>query len=156
MMGDNRHNSADSRSWGFVPEDHIVGKPIMIWLSLDKDRGWFDGKIRWERLFHGGSRYQDRIPMDSLYCDHDWGSMGCPDMAVGIVPHFYAGHGNGLARRGLYPGQQMSRPLSAPTERHRALHQPSPTGFDTPPALCQPLHRDTGRYDTGFVGRLPH
>ena len=51
MMGDNRHNSADSRSWGFVPEDHIVGKPIMIWLSLDKDRGWFDGKIRWERLF---------------------------------------------------------------------------------------------------------
>ena len=51
MMGDNRHNSADSRSWGFVPEDHIVGKPIMIWLSLDKDRGLFDGKIRWERLF---------------------------------------------------------------------------------------------------------
>jgi signal peptidase I len=51
MMGDNRHNSADSRSWGFVPEDHIVGKPILIWLSLDKDRGWFDGKIRWNRLF---------------------------------------------------------------------------------------------------------
>ncbi|MDR2474220.1 MAG: S26 family signal peptidase [Bacteroidales bacterium] len=51
MMGDNRHNSADSRSWGFVPEDHIVGKPLFIWLSLDKDRGWFDGKIRWSRLF---------------------------------------------------------------------------------------------------------
>jgi signal peptidase I len=51
MMGDNRHNSADSRYWGFVPEDHIVGKPIFIWLSLDKDRGWFDGKIRWNRLF---------------------------------------------------------------------------------------------------------
>lgn len=51
MMGDNRHNSADSRSWGFVPEDHIVGKPILIWLSLDKDRGWFDGRIRWDRLF---------------------------------------------------------------------------------------------------------
>lgn len=51
MMGDNRHNSADSRSWGFVPEDHIVGKPLVIWLSLDKDRGWFDGKIRWNRIF---------------------------------------------------------------------------------------------------------
>ncbi len=51
MMGDNRHNSADSRYWGFVPEDHIVGKPILVWLSLDKDRGWFDGKIRWNRLF---------------------------------------------------------------------------------------------------------
>ena len=51
MMGDNRHNSADSRFWGFVPEDHIVGKPIFIWLSLDPDRGWNDGKIRWNRLF---------------------------------------------------------------------------------------------------------
>lgn len=51
MMGDNRHNSADSRFWGFVPEDHVVGKPIFIWLSLDQDRGWFDGKIRWSRLF---------------------------------------------------------------------------------------------------------
>ena len=51
MMGDNRHNSADARSWGFVPEDHIVGKPIIVWLSLDKDRGWFDGKIRWNRIF---------------------------------------------------------------------------------------------------------
>ena len=51
MMGDNRHNSADSRFWGFVPEDHVVGKPIFIWLSLDPDRGWLDGKIRWNRLF---------------------------------------------------------------------------------------------------------
>ncbi|MDR1919172.1 MAG: signal peptidase I [Tannerellaceae bacterium] len=51
MMGDNRHNSADSRSWGFVPEDHIVGKPILIWLSLDKDRGLLNGGIRWNRLF---------------------------------------------------------------------------------------------------------
>jgi len=50
MMGDNRHNSADSRAWGFVPEDHIVGKPIFVWLSLDKDRGIFDGKIRWKRF----------------------------------------------------------------------------------------------------------
>ncbi len=51
MMGDNRHNSADARSWGFVPENHVVGKPIVVWLSLDKDRGWFDGKIRWNRIF---------------------------------------------------------------------------------------------------------
>ena len=51
MMGDNRHNSADSRSWGFVPEDHIVGQPLFVWLSLDKDKGWFSGKIRWNRIF---------------------------------------------------------------------------------------------------------
>lgn len=50
MMGDNRHNSADSRYWGFVPEDHIVGKAYFIWLSLDKDKS-FLGKIRWNRLF---------------------------------------------------------------------------------------------------------
>lgn len=57
MQGDNRHNSADSRFWGFVPEDHIVGKPVMIWLSTDKDRGWFRGHIRWSRLF----RWVDNI-----------------------------------------------------------------------------------------------
>ena len=50
MQGDNRHNSADSRYWGFVPEDHIVGKPIVIWLSVDPDRGGLSG-IRWNRLF---------------------------------------------------------------------------------------------------------
>lgn len=50
MMGDNRHNSADSRYWGFVPEDHIVGKPIFIWLSLDEDQP-FPKNIRWSRLF---------------------------------------------------------------------------------------------------------
>ena len=51
MMGDNRHNSADSRYWGFVPEDHVVGKPLVVWLSLDKDKPWFGGKIRWNRIF---------------------------------------------------------------------------------------------------------
>lgn len=51
MMGDNRHNSADSRSWGFVPEDHIVGQPIVVWFSTEKDNGLFDGGIRWKRLF---------------------------------------------------------------------------------------------------------
>ena len=50
MMGDNRHNSADSRYWGFVPEDHIVGKPIFIWWSSDPDRHGLSG-IRWNRLF---------------------------------------------------------------------------------------------------------
>ena len=56
MMGDNRHNSLDSRYWGFVPEDHIVGKPIFIWWSSDPDRHGFSG-IRWNRLF----RFVDNI-----------------------------------------------------------------------------------------------
>jgi len=50
MMGDNRHNSADSRYWGFVPEDHVIGKPKFIWLSLDKDGQGLKG-IRWSRMF---------------------------------------------------------------------------------------------------------
>jgi signal peptidase I len=52
MMGDNRHNSADSRFWGFVPEDHIVGKAVFIWLSIDKDATKLFEKIRWKRIFN--------------------------------------------------------------------------------------------------------
>lgn len=51
MMGDNRHNSADSRFWGFVPEDHIVGKAVFIWMSWDTN-GSFFSKIRWSRLMN--------------------------------------------------------------------------------------------------------
>jgi len=45
MMGDNRQNSLDARSWGYVPFDHVVGKPVLIWFSIE------NGKVRWERLF---------------------------------------------------------------------------------------------------------
>jgi signal peptidase I len=51
MMGDNRHQSADSRYWGFVPEDHVVGRPLLVWLSLNKDKSLFGGKIRFDRFF---------------------------------------------------------------------------------------------------------
>jgi len=53
VMGDNRHNSADSRFWGFVPEDHVAGKVWFVWLSLDKFKAWGEGKIRWNRMFRG-------------------------------------------------------------------------------------------------------
>jgi signal peptidase I len=52
MMGDNRHNSEDSRFWGFVPEDHIVGKALFIWMSTDS-AGSFLNSIRWSRIFKG-------------------------------------------------------------------------------------------------------
>jgi signal peptidase I len=58
MMGDNRHRSEDSRFWGFVPEDHIVGKPVFIWFSIDGiNDGIQNWKIRWDRVFStiGGS-----------------------------------------------------------------------------------------------------
>lgn len=53
LMGDNRHNSADSRFWGFVPHDHIVGKALFIWMSWDSNASGFFKKIRWNRLFRG-------------------------------------------------------------------------------------------------------
>lgn len=52
MMGDNRHNSEDSRFWGFVPEDHVVGEAAFIWMSIDPGESMFS-KIRWSRLFNG-------------------------------------------------------------------------------------------------------
>ncbi|GAB3182238.1 signal peptidase I [Telluribacter humicola] len=51
MMGDNRHNSADSRYWGFVPKDHIVGKAVFVWMSIDPNPTSIANKIRWNRLF---------------------------------------------------------------------------------------------------------
>jgi signal peptidase I len=51
LMGDNRHNSADSRFWGFVPDDHIVGKASFVWLSLDPEKTIPEGKIRWNKIF---------------------------------------------------------------------------------------------------------
>ena len=49
-MGDNRHNSEDSRYWGFVPMDHVVGKPVFVFMSLDQNKSGFN-KIRWDRVF---------------------------------------------------------------------------------------------------------
>ncbi|MBQ4822697.1 signal peptidase I [Aquimarina sp. MMG016] len=56
MMGDNRHNSEDSRNWGYVPANHIVGKPVFVWFSWDTNGKGFN-KIRWDRMFTtvGGS-----------------------------------------------------------------------------------------------------
>ncbi|MFO7672681.1 MAG: signal peptidase I [Lutibacter sp.] len=65
MMGDNRHNSEDARSWGYVPFDHVVGKPVFIWFSWDSNGEGIAQKIRWERVFttvHGSGK-----PVSYLY-----------------------------------------------------------------------------------------
>lgn len=51
LMGDNRHGSADSRYWGYVPEDHVVGTASFVWFSKTAEKGWFDGGVRWSRIF---------------------------------------------------------------------------------------------------------
>ena len=57
MMGDNRHNSLDARSYGFTPFDHVIGKPVFIWFSWETNGNGIKEKIRWNRLFTtvGGS-----------------------------------------------------------------------------------------------------
>jgi len=65
MMGDNRHNSEDARYWGYVPFDHVVGKPVFIWFSWDTNGEGIANKIRWERVFttvHGSGK-----PVSYLY-----------------------------------------------------------------------------------------
>ncbi len=59
MMGDNRQRSLDARYWGYTPFDHVVGKPVFIWMSLDQNEKAFNKKIRWDRLFttvHGSGK----------------------------------------------------------------------------------------------------
>jgi len=65
MMGDNRHNSEDARFWGYVPFDHVVGKPVFIWFSWDSTEEGIGNKIRWKRVFttvHGSGK-----PVSYLY-----------------------------------------------------------------------------------------
>jgi signal peptidase I len=51
LMGDNRDNSQDARMWGFVPFNHVVGKPVFVWMSWDTNAKGIMNKIRWERMF---------------------------------------------------------------------------------------------------------
>jgi signal peptidase I len=67
MMGDNRHDSQDSRYWGFVPEDHIVGKAWFIWMSLNSNADSFLDKIRWSRIFT--SIHGKWAPSDKKYTE---------------------------------------------------------------------------------------
>jgi signal peptidase I len=62
MMGDNRHNSIDSRAWGFVPHNHVIGKPVFIWMSIDGiNDGLANWKLRTERIFTTVSGKGERV-----------------------------------------------------------------------------------------------
>lgn len=65
MMGDNRDNSLDSRYWGLVPEDHIVGRPERVLISFDKDRSMFNGGIRWNRIFRDANPDKNSLVKDA-------------------------------------------------------------------------------------------
>ena len=78
MMGDNRYRSEDSRVWGFVPEDHIVGKPVFIWMSIDGiNDGFKNWKIRWNRVF-------TTVNLDGEPKSYRWYFLFCVLFALGI------------------------------------------------------------------------
>ena len=74
MMGDNRHNSIDSRYWGFVPYDHVFGKPVFIWMSIDGiNDGIKNWSFRWDRIFTtvSGSK-RTNVLFNSIYSRYFW------------------------------------------------------------------------------------
>ena len=73
MMGDNRHGSEDSRFWGFVPENHILGKPVFIWFSVDNfNKGILNWKIRWDRIMTTVKGEENQYPSFSFFNFDFW------------------------------------------------------------------------------------